>query len=274
MLRIAFCLGVSLALAGCASSFSGRAASPGGSLGYAANDAAPDYARGRERSQTYASVPKPERGKKLAIPEEVASLSGVGLHRPERRKVRRMLPDDKLEPSQYMEIRGLGSRAGAGGKKAGTKFANIGRSRGGAARRVGRTRFDRVRLDAVKARDLINAYRRKKGLPPLSLSAKLTRAAMAHSRDLARFDRISHHGSDGSDPWDRVKRSGYRARLAAENVGTGQASLREVLRGWQNSPGHNANLLLKDATQMGIALVYDPKTEYRTFWTLVLGAPL
>ena len=95
-----------------------------------------------------------------------------------------------------------------------------------------------------------------------------------HSKDLARFDRISHHGSDGSDPWDRVKRTGFRAKLAAENVGTGQSSLKEVIKGWKDSPGHNANLLLKDATHMGIALVYDPKTEYRAFWTLVLGAPL
>ena len=123
-----------------------------------------------------------------------------------------------------------------------------------------------------EARRLINAYRRQHGLKPVKLDALLTKAAKAHSRDLAKWDRISHFGSDGSNPWDRVKRSGYRARLAAENVGTGQVTLKEVMAGWKKSPGHNKNLLLRDAEHMGIALVQSSKTEFRTFWTLVLGA--
>ena len=130
------------------------------------------------------------------------------------------------------------------------------------------------RLNPDKARTLINAYRKEKGLKPLSLNSKLTIAAKDHSRDLAKWDRISHYGSDGSDPWDRVAKTGFSAKLAAENVGTGQTTLEEVMKGWKKSPGHNKNLLLKDATHMGIALVRDPKTEFKTFWTLVLGTPI
>ena len=62
-----------------------------------------------------------------------------------------------------------------------------------------------------------------------------------------------------SNPWDRVKRVGYHAKLAAENVGTGQVTIEEVMKGWEASPGHNKNLLLADARQMGIALVQDPQ---------------
>jgi len=131
-----------------------------------------------------------------------------------------------------------------------------------------------TRLDAEKARELINAYRRDKGLKALKLNAALTEAAKAHSRDLAKWDRISHYGSDGSNPWDRVKRAGYNAKLAAENVGTGQVNIEEVMKGWQASPGHNKNLLLADAEHMGIALVQDPRTEFKTFWTLVVGSSL
>jgi uncharacterized protein YkwD len=134
--------------------------------------------------------------------------------------------------------------------------------------------YTATRLDVEKARDLVNAYRKQNGLRALKLQPALTEAARAHSRDLAKWDRISHFGSDGSNPWDRVKRAGYGAKLAAENVGTGQASVEEVLKGWQASPGHNKNLLLKDAEHMGIALVQDPKTEFKTFWTLVIGQPL
>lgn len=134
--------------------------------------------------------------------------------------------------------------------------------------------YSRTQLNAEMARDLINSYRKEKGLKPLKLNPELTEAAKNHSRDLAKWDRISHYGSDGSNPWDRVKRSGYKARLAAENVGTGQIDFTEVMKGWKESPGHNKNLLLSDAEHMGIALVQDPKSEFKSFWTLVLGSPM
>lgn len=134
--------------------------------------------------------------------------------------------------------------------------------------------YSRTQLNAEMARDIINAYRKEKGLKPLKLNAELTEAAKGHSRDLAKWDRISHYGSDGSNPWDRVKRVGYKARLAAENVGTGQINFEEVIKGWKESPGHNKNLLLTDADHMGIALVQDDKTEFKSFWTLVLGSPM
>lgn len=134
--------------------------------------------------------------------------------------------------------------------------------------------FSQAVLDAEQARSKINAYRQQKGLKPVRLNAALTAAAKAHSRDLAKWDRISHFGSDGSNPWDRVKRTGYNAKLAAENVGTGQVNFEEVLKGWKDSAGHNKNLLLSDAEHMGIALVHEPKSEFKTFWTLVIGASL
>lgn len=134
--------------------------------------------------------------------------------------------------------------------------------------------YSTTKLDPEFARAIINQYRKEKGLKPLRLNADLTKAAKAHSRDLAKWDRISHYGSDGSNPWDRVKRTGYKARLAAENVGTGQISFKEVMAGWKKSPGHNKNLLLADAEHMGIALVHDPKSEFKSFWTLVVGSAM
>jgi uncharacterized protein YkwD len=131
--------------------------------------------------------------------------------------------------------------------------------------------YSNAKLDPEKAMQMINAYRKENGLRPLRLNTALTEAAKAHARDLAKWDRISHYGSDGSNPWDRVKRTGYNAKLAAENVGTGQATIDEVMKGWQSSPGHNKNLLLADAQEMGIALVQESKTEFKTFWTLVVG---
>jgi uncharacterized protein YkwD len=71
-----------------------------------------------------------------------------------------------------------------------------------------------------------------------------------------------------------VKRTGFKPRVAAENVGTGQMTFAEVLKGWQASDSHNKNLLMADVDQMGIALIHDPKTEFKAFWTLVLAREL
>lgn len=131
---------------------------------------------------------------------------------------------------------------------------------------------DGAAFDPAAAQQAINVYRAQKGLKPVTLNPKLSDAARGHSEDMAKSDRISHFGSDGSDAWDRVQRTGYPARLAAENVATGQRSLNEVLTGWQQSSKHNANLLLSDAEEIGIAMVYKPNTQFKTFWTLVLGA--
>ena len=129
-------------------------------------------------------------------------------------------------------------------------------------------------LDRDAAVRMVNRYRAEHGLGPVTINRKLNEVAEAHSEDLASGDRAAHEGSDGSNPWKRVERSGYYPRIAAENVGAGQRTLAEVFKGWQDSPSHNDNLLLKGARDMGIALKYAPSTSYKTFWTLVLAAPM
>jgi uncharacterized protein YkwD len=182
-------------------------------------------------------------------------------------------PASYLSPSKST---GLGGEPGA---PRGTQLAMIDKAPSGTFERAepgvlsGRD-YSQTSLNAEMARDIINAYRKQNGLKPLKLNPELTDAAKAHSRDLAKWDRISHYGSDGSNPWDRVKRTGYKARLTAENVGTGQINFSEVMKGWEASPGHNKNLLTPDATHMGIALVQDPHTEFKSFWTLVLASPM
>ena len=130
------------------------------------------------------------------------------------------------------------------------------------------------RIDIIAARDMVNKYRKSKGLKPIELHPQLSKAAAKHSQDLARLDKITHFGSDGSNPWQRVERTGYKPKLAAENVGTGQKDFSEVMKGWKASPSHNENLLLPDASHMGIALVHNGKSKNKTFWTLILGTSL
>jgi len=119
----------------------------------------------------------------------------------------------------------------------------------------------------------LNAYRRLHGLGPVVFNAKLTAASRVHAEDLAAHGTISHSGTDGSGHGERVQRQGYYFSIAAENVATGQKSWAKVFQAWKDSPDHNENLLRSGVTDFGIALVYEPKTTYQTYWAMVVAAP-
>lgn len=114
-------------------------------------------------------------------------------------------------------------------------------------------------------RAAINSLREASGRAPLTVSGALTRAAAAHAGDMARSDRFSHTGRDGSSVGDRVRRQGYGYCFVAENIARGQAAPDEVLGDWMASPGHRRNLLDPRAT--GFALVRGPGR----IWVMVLG---
>jgi uncharacterized protein YkwD len=192
-------------------------------------------------------------------PSVFASLNGQGDDAPRRAAARAAAP----APQKPVQEAGLGSWWNS-------VKSNFGADDGG---KPPTAALQGPGLDPAAAAKLVNSYRAQKGLKPLKLNTRLSEAARKHSEDLAKSDRISHYGSDGSDAWDRVRKTGYGARITAENVGTGQQSLEEVFRGWQKSKDHNANLLLGDAEELGIAVVYKPDSQFKTFWTMVVASP-
>jgi uncharacterized protein YkwD len=120
----------------------------------------------------------------------------------------------------------------------------------------------------------LNDYRVQKGLSPVRLNEKLNKASEVHAKDLAQAGIISHTGTDGSGHGDRVQRQGYYFTIAGENVATGQKSWEKVFQAWKDSPGHNENLLRDDVVDFGIALVYEPKTTYMTYWAMIVASPM
>ncbi len=126
-------------------------------------------------------------------------------------------------------------------------------------------------LNKLSARDAINSYRKSLGLPPLKLDQKLGNAAYLHSINMSRKDQVFHVDSDGSGPWDRVVARGYTLEMTTENLGAGQKNFKTLLELWRASSEHNTNLILPDATDMGIALVHDKNTKLKTFWTLIIA---
>lgn len=113
-----------------------------------------------------------------------------------------------------------------------------------------------------------NREREKEKLPPLRLNPLLSRVAAAHARDMAEHGKMTHEGSDGSTPAERIVRGGYRARRSAENVAYGQRRVVEVVSAWMKSPGHRANIL-GDFEEMGAGLARDG--EGRVYWCVNFG---
>lgn len=119
----------------------------------------------------------------------------------------------------------------------------------------------------------INSYRAENGLSALTIDARLVAAANVHSQDQATNCKMTHDGSDGSEPWDRMEAQGYDWTVAAENVAAGQTSVSAVMTSWWNSAGHRANILKDDVVNVGFALATNSAcSEYETYWTQDFGA--
>jgi uncharacterized protein YkwD len=110
-------------------------------------------------------------------------------------------------------------------------------------------------------------------VPPLTLSSKLTRAAIEHSQDMARHNEFEHEGSDGSTPPQRATRAGYAWRTVGENIAAGSTSAEEVMQGWLASPGHCANLMDPRFTETGIGYVVDARSKSGVYWTQMFAVP-
>jgi uncharacterized protein YkwD len=116
-----------------------------------------------------------------------------------------------------------------------------------------------------------NARRAKAGLPPLFPNALLEASATGHARDMADRGRMAHRGSDGSSPFDRMDRQGYRYRAAAENVAYGFDDVDSVMAGWMRSPGHRRNIL-GQYSEIGVARVI--AKDGSSYWCVTFGTPL
>jgi uncharacterized protein YkwD len=114
--------------------------------------------------------------------------------------------------------------------------------------------------------DAISAYRRAHGLPAVRLDSRLSAIALTQARAMASTGSVSH--SAGGNFATRV--APLRKSRAAENIGAGFLKFTEMLKQWEDSSGHRANLLMPGARRVGVASVDNPKSPYRRFWAMVI----
>jgi len=94
-----------------------------------------------------------------------------------------------------------------------------------------------VLRDAVVC--LINQERADHHLPALSASPLLNRSAQGWTNVMVSSDEFTH----GANFASRISAVGYDWRMAGENIATGYATPRGVVRAWMASTGHCENIL-------------------------------
>lgn len=124
-----------------------------------------------------------------------------------------------------------------------------------------------------EALGMINSYRQNNGLRPVTLDSRLIQAAKIQAQAMAAADKVSHALKPSLTLSKRLSQTGYGQDKAVENISAGYWTLAEAFSGWRDSKLHNANMLNKDATQMGIATHFNPDAKYQVFWSLILAKP-
>lgn len=97
----------------------------------------------------------------------------------------------------------------------------------------------------------INSYRARNGLAPLRVGPALSRAAQAHSTDMARRGYFDH-----GDFLSRLRSFGVRAPYVGENLAEGTRPLTPaaIVRMWIASPPHRENLLDRGFRRIGVGM--------------------
>lgn len=130
-------------------------------------------------------------------------------------------------------------------------------------------RLAAARVDPAAATRILNAHRAARGLGPVRLDPALTAMAQRQADAMVATNTMSHDA--GGSFSARVSSAGLDTVRAAENISAGYYSTQAVMDGWRASPGHDANLLLPQATRFGIALAKDAGTTYGAWWALVIA---
>jgi hypothetical protein len=114
--------------------------------------------------------------------------------------------------------------------------------------------------------ELISSYRLKHGEVRVVRDATLDRIAREQAQAMAAKDTLSHEVLGAFSR--RVAPA--QAGRAAENIAYGYESFDKTLGQWIDSSEHRKNLLLHNASRVGIASAKDASGK-RTYWAMVIA---
>ena len=102
--------------------------------------------------------------------------------------------------------------------------------------------------------DLVNQERAKHGLSPLQMKQDLNSVAQMKAQDMTDKKYFSHTSPTYGSPFDMMKKHGISYLAAGENIAMGQKTPAQVVQDWMNSPGHRANILNSNFTEIGVGV--------------------
>ena len=123
---------------------------------------------------------------------------------------------------------------------------------------------------------IVNKERAAVGLPALTYNNRLSAIAEIKAVDMINKQYFAHVAPDGTDIAALAKHYGYAYINLGENLAEGDfGSSAEVMTGWMNSPGHKANILNKNYTEVGISAVQgNYEGHYVWFAVQEFGRPM
>ena len=116
--------------------------------------------------------------------------------------------------------------------------------------------------------EMISQYRQAHGLSTVKTDPQLTAIAERQAQAMAAAGIMDHSVAGSFAARMSAARTGG---VAAENIAAGTKTWAETFRMWQNSRGHNANLLQSKADSVGVAVARNEQTRYKTFWAMVIA---
>ncbi len=126
-----------------------------------------------------------------------------------------------------------------------------------------------------KLLELTNHERSKEGLQSLQYNEKLAQAAQKKADNMFEKNYWSHYGPSGETPWEFILSSGYQYEFAGENLAKNFLFSDGVVAAWMDSPTHRENIMRKEYTDVGFAVVNGVLNgEETTLVVQMFGKPL
>jgi uncharacterized protein YkwD len=128
---------------------------------------------------------------------------------------------------------------------------------------------------------LLNNERGAQGMGPLAEATGLTQPSQAYSGRMVAENFFAHESPDGGSLVDRLVAARYIERggdwTVGENIAWGQGELatpRSIVAAWMASPGHRANVLTREYTEIGLGVVLGTPgdTSWGATYTTDFGA--
>ena len=71
-----------------------------------------------------------------------------------------------------------------------------------------------------------------------------------------------------------MKWVGYNYSVVGENIAVGNSTVDATMKQWLSSPGHCANIMNRNFTEIGIGYDYGASSTYKHYWVQNFGKPL